>query len=180
MKNCQVGETSRKNCRVVLRHGMSCERVRWKILWIGEKEDRTFVQSLNSLLGRPSLHDGGTGISWRTFKNMLTDCLEILVSGTIWYNWHSLVSKQTCTSCHKMDKSSWQTLSSNDHRQYCHVGNTAQHCRMGLFQDSDFAVNFEDSESTSGGNLLCLRKSNIRSTNAQFTQGEYSVVYFSR
>ena len=27
----------------------------------------------------------------------------------------------------------------NDHRQYCHVGNTAQHCRLGLFQDADFA-----------------------------------------
>ena len=27
----------------------------------------------------------------------------------------------------------------NDFRQYCHVGNTAQHCRLGLFQDSDFA-----------------------------------------
>ena len=23
-------------------------------------------------------------------------------------------------------------------RQCCHVGNTAQHCRLGLFQDSDF------------------------------------------
>ena len=27
----------------------------------------------------------------------------------------------------------------SDHRQYCHVGNTAQQCRLGLFQDSDFA-----------------------------------------
>ena len=23
----------------------------------------------------------------------------------------------------------------NDYRQHCHVGNTAQHCRLGLFQD---------------------------------------------
>ena len=27
----------------------------------------------------------------------------------------------------------------SDYRQYCHVGNAAQHCRIGLFQDSDFA-----------------------------------------
>ena len=27
----------------------------------------------------------------------------------------------------------------SDYRQYCHVGNAAQHCRLGLFQDSDFA-----------------------------------------
>ena len=38
----------------------------------------------------------------------------------------------------------------NVFRQYCHVGNTAQHCRLGLFQDSDFAGYLEDSKSTSG------------------------------
>ena len=27
----------------------------------------------------------------------------------------------------------------SDCRQYCHVGHTAQHCRLGLFQDPDFA-----------------------------------------
>ena len=26
-----------------------------------------------------------------------------------------------------------------EYRQYCHVGNTAQQCTLGLFQDSDFA-----------------------------------------
>ena len=26
-----------------------------------------------------------------------------------------------------------------EYRQYCHVGNTAKQCRLGLFQDSDFA-----------------------------------------
>ena len=35
-----------------------------------------------------------------------------------------------------------------DCMQYCHVGNTAQHCRSGLFQDSD--LDLEDSHSTSG------------------------------
>ena len=42
-----------------------------------------------------------------------------------------------------------------DYKQYCHVGSTAQQCRLGLFQDSDFAGDFEDSKSTSGG-ILCL------------------------
>ena len=40
-------------------------------------------------------------------------------------------------------------------KQYCHVGNTAQQCRLGLFQDSDFAGDLEDSKSKSGG-LLCI------------------------
>ena len=38
----------------------------------------------------------------------------------------------------------------SDHRQCCPVGVTAQYCRLGLFRDSDFAWDFEDSNSTSG------------------------------
>ena len=38
-----------------------------------------------------------------------------------------------------------------EYKQYCHVGNTAKQCRLGLFQDSDFAGYLEDSKSTSGG-----------------------------
>ena len=44
----------------------------------------------------------------------------------------------------------------NDHRQFCVTWeNTAQHCRLGLFQDSDFAGDLEDSTSTSGS-ILCI------------------------
>ena len=35
------------------------------------------------------------------------------------------------------------------------LGNTAQHCRLGLFQDSDFAGDFEGSKSTSRV-ILCI------------------------
>ena len=41
-------------------------------------------------------------------------------------------------------------------KQYCHVGNTAKQCRLGLFQDSDFAGDLEDSKSTSGGTSCIL------------------------
>ena len=44
---------------------------------------------------------------------------------------------------------SWTHNTSED-RQYCHLGNTAQHCPLGLFQDPDFAGDLEDSKSTSG------------------------------
>ena len=43
-----------------------------------------------------------------------------------------------------------------EYNQYCHVGNTAKQCRLGLFQVSDFAVDLEDSKSTSGGTLCFL------------------------
>ena len=42
-----------------------------------------------------------------------------------------------------------------DYKQHCHVRNTAIQCRLGLFQDSDFAGDLEDSKSTSGG-ALCI------------------------
>ena len=42
-----------------------------------------------------------------------------------------------------------------NYKQYCHVGNTAKQCRLGLFQDSDLGGDLEDSQSTSGG-TLCI------------------------
>ena len=39
----------------------------------------------------------------------------------------------------------------SDYKQYCHVGNTAQHCRLVLFHDSDFAGDLEDSKSLRAG-----------------------------
>ena len=42
-----------------------------------------------------------------------------------------------------------------DYKQYCHVRNTAKQCRLGLFQDSDFAGDLENSKYTSGG-TLCI------------------------
>ena len=57
------------------------------------------------------------------------------------------------------DKRLNQLISYNHHtceyKQYCHVGFTAKQCRLGLFQDSDFAGDLEDSTSTSGG-TLCI------------------------
>ena len=40
-----------------------------------------------------------------------------------------------------------------DYKQYYFVGNTAKQCRQGLFQDSVFAGDLEDSRSTSGGTV---------------------------
>ena len=37
-----------------------------------------------------------------------------------------------------------------EYKHYCDVGNTAKQCRLGLFQDSDFAGDLEDSKSTFG------------------------------
>ena len=42
-----------------------------------------------------------------------------------------------------------------EYRPCCYVGSTARQCRLGLFQDSDFLGDLEDSKSTSGG-TLCI------------------------
>ena len=44
-----------------------------------------------------------------------------------------------------------------EYKQYCYVGNTVKQFRLGLFQDSDFARDLEDSNSTSGGALCVFR-----------------------
>ena len=41
-----------------------------------------------------------------------------------------------------------------EYKQYCHVRNTGKRCRLGLFQDSEFAGDLEDSKSTSGGTFM--------------------------
>ena len=40
-------------------------------------------------------------------------------------------------------------------QQYCHVGNNAKQCKLGLFQDSECVGDLEDSKPTSGG-ALCI------------------------
>ena len=44
----------------------------------------------------------------------------------------------------------------SEFQQCCHVGNTGQQCRVGVFQVSVFAGDLEDSKSTSGGTLCML------------------------
>ena len=45
--------------------------------------------------------------------------------------------------------------------KYCHVGNTAKQCRLGLFQDSDFAGDLEDSKSTSAISWMCKKQTAV-------------------
>ena len=84
---------------------------------------------------------------WRIVRSLLTNCLGMLVRGTNWKTRHSVVGQQTCSISHYMDIPFDERLPplisyihhTSDYRQHCHVGNSAQHCRLGLCQDSDFA-----------------------------------------
>ena len=90
---------------------------------------------------------------------MLSNCSEMLIFGKNWkpgMPWSVNKLARSITKWTKAcDKRLTRLISYINHtceyRQYCHVGNTAKQCRLGLFQDSDFAGDLEDSKSTSGG-----------------------------
>ena len=99
-----------------------------------------------------------------------------------------LVASKWTRAC---DKSLARMISYIHHtseiEQYCHVRNVAQQCRLGLFQDSDFAGDLENSKSISEG-LLCMFGSHtfvprglldVPETGISFTQFYRSQDYFS-
>ena len=145
-------KTSRKDGCAVVRHGRTCWKMRRDILRIGKQKDRAVIRSLKSLIGW-SPRQEGTWISWRS-----------------WIGWPDILwsvnklarSVTKCTGA--CDRRLARLISyihhTSDYWQYCHTGNTVQHCRMGLLQDSDFCwrpglkINF-------GRNFMYLWKSNI-------------------
>ena len=48
-----------------------------------------------------------------------------------------------------------------EYKQYCHMGNTAKQCRLGLFQDSDFAGDFGGFKIHIRWNIMRFWKSDI-------------------
>ena len=68
--------------------------------------------------------------------------------------WHELVDQTFCGRLTNLQDQSLNGLRHVTDDKH-HVGNTSQHCRWGLFQDSDFAGDLEHSKSNSGG-VLCF------------------------
>ena len=68
------------------------------------------------------------------------------------------------------------------YKQYCHVENTAQQSRLGLFQDSDFAADQEDSKSTSGrrGNSVHLWQPHICPHKLDVQEANFGLTLFDR
>ena len=122
---------------MVLWHGRSCQEMCGTILWVGELNDSTTLQSIHSMHRWPPLQRRRIEIRGRIVKSMLSDCSEMLILGTYWKTWYSTVSEQTCTIDHTMDQSVWQTIISLisyitcDYKQCCHVGNTAKTMQIG-------------------------------------------------
>ena len=117
------------------------------------------VQSVYSVLGRPYFQGGGTGNGWRRLQIALK-CLYVARMGIpdiVWSvnKFTRWITKWTKACDKRLNRLISYIHHTSEYKQYCHVGNTAKQCRLGLFQDSDFARDLEDSKSTSGG-TLCI------------------------
>ena len=68
----------------------------------------------------------------------------------------------------------------SEFKQHCHVGHTARQCRLGLFQDSDFAGDLGDSKFNIGWNLMQFRKSHVRANRLDVQETDISFSLFNR
>ena len=99
--------------------------------------------------------------NWNLQENCQKYALKLFWNACTWHVLEDLIFYGQWTNLHdrlqNCDKRLNRLISyihhSSEYKQYCYVGNTAKQCRLGLFQDSDFAGDLEDSKSTSGGTL---------------------------
>ena len=78
---------------MVLWYGRSCKEMCGEILWAGQQDDATTLQSIYSLHWWPTLQRGRIEICWRIVTSMLPNCSEMLILGTNWTTWYSVVSE---------------------------------------------------------------------------------------
>ena len=130
----------------------------------GEYNDSTIIRSRNAMCGLTTNvkeeEIGSLGEVSTVCSQIVVKCLYLARFGRPDILWSVNKLARAVTELTKAcDKRLARLVSYIHHtceyRQCCYVGNTAQKCRSGLFQDSDFAGDFEDSKSTSGG-ILCI------------------------
>ena len=103
---------------------------------------------------------GSVGELSKVCAQIVLKCLYVSRIGRLHILWSvnklaRAITKWTRTCDKRLARLTSHIHHTSECKQYCHVGNTAQQCRSGLFQDSDFAGDLEDSKSTSVG-ILCI------------------------
>ena len=135
----------------------------WRDIVNGKQKSRKIVQSFKSLLGSSSLKKEeleSVGELSEVCSQIVVKCLYLARIGSPDMLWSVNKLARSVTKWKQAcDRRLARLISyvhhTRNYRQHCHVGNAAQHCRLGLFQDSDFAGDLEDSKWTSGA-LLCI------------------------
>ena len=133
------------------------QKMRWVILRIGEQKDRAFFQSLHTLFGWSQLQEGrhgSVGELSNVCSQMALKFLYLAIIGRLDLLWSVNKFPRGVT---KVNESLWQTLSSFDFTHSHEWPQTILPCgqygaalSIGLFRDSDFSRDLEDSKSTSG------------------------------
>ena len=133
---------------MVLWSGRSCKEMCGAILWVSQLDDSTTLPSIYSMHRWPPLQRRRNEIFWRIVISMLQNCSTMFIYlariGRLDILWSVSELARSITKWTKAcDKRLNRLISYIHHtceyRQYCHVGNIAKQCRLGLFQDSDFA-----------------------------------------
>ena len=78
---------------MVLWYGRSCKEMCGTILWVSKQDDSTTLHSIYSVHRWPPLQRRRNEICWRIVTCMLSNCSEMLILGTNWTTWYSMVSK---------------------------------------------------------------------------------------
>ena len=137
----------------------------WTILWVGKQDDSTTLQSIYSMQSMTNHFKEeelkSVGELSKICSQIVLKCWNLAQIGRPDILWSVNKLARSITKWTKAcDKRLSRLISyinhSCEYKQYCYVGNTARQCRLGLFQDSDFAGDLEDSKSTSGGHYAFL------------------------
>ena len=132
---------------VVLRYGRSCDKMCGAIFWVRKQDDSTTLQSINSMHWWPSFQRRSSEILGELSKVCCQIVLKYLYLTRIGrpdIRWSvNKLARSIAKWTNACGKRKSRMISYIHHtcefKQYCQVWNTAKQCRLGLFQDSDFA-----------------------------------------
>ena len=149
---------------MVLWYGRSCKEMCGAIVWVIKQDDSTTLQSIYSMHRWSPLKRKEelipVGELSKVCSAIVLKCSNLARIERPDILWSVNKLARSITIWTRACAKRLNRLISYIHhtwgfQQYCYMGNTAKQCRLGLFQDSDFAGDLEDSKSTSGG-TLCI------------------------
>ena len=153
------------------------------------KTTQQLYKSINSMHWWPSFQRRRIEIRGRIVKSMLSNCSEMLKLGTYWDTRHSLVSKQTCSTCLNVDKSLWQTIGKIDfihssHKRFPTTLSCGEALQTGflsrLWRSWGLKINLARSLVYFRKSHVCANKLDVQETDFSFTQFYVSWNSFSR
>ena len=140
-------KASRENKSVVLRHGRTCSKRRlsdianWQTRkWCSFTRFQVFARMI---INYELQEVESVGDLSEVCSQILLTCMYLERVGRLDFLWSvsklaRSVTKWTQACGRRKSRLISCIYQVNELRQQCHVGNNAEHCRLGLFQDSDF------------------------------------------